>query len=592
MIKEEFVLYNKCRDIDIDAWSKELKVSPVICKIMRNRGFNDVAAGKKFLGGTLNDCHSPRAMKDMDKAVDILLKRIGEKARLRVIGDYDVDGICSAFILSKGIRLLGGDVDVEIPHRIYDGYGLSENLIRRAYNDKVNLIITCDNGIAGANEIALAKGLGMEVIVTDHHEVPFDMVDGRKLERLPLDAAAVVDPKQADCNYPFEGICGAVVVYKLMEALVERTDNAALEGALKEFIQFAAIATVCDIMELKDENRIIVSEGIRQIENTENLGLKALMSVKNVNPSNISGYTFGFIIGPCINATGRLDTAMRALELLNSESYEEACELAVELNTINEERKSLMNAGAERCFEYIEENHMENDKVFVIYLPDVHESLAGIIAGKVKEKYFHPAFVLTKGEDGVKGSGRSIDGYDMYANMSAHKEFFTKFGGHKMAAGFSMKEEDIDAFRAALNEDCSLSEESFVKRIKIDENLPFSAAGINLALELKKLEPCGTGNPKPLFGRQNVKFIQADKMGREGQFLKFTVTDAEGSRRRLVYFGDRDAFEEYYTEKFGASALERLFAGRGDEKMTIIYELGVNSYRNELSEQLQLKAFK
>jgi single-stranded-DNA-specific exonuclease len=545
----------------------------------------------RFLHGKLDDLHSPWLLKDMDKAVDIITAAVAAKKKIRVIGDYDVDGICSSYILTKGFAVMGADVDTAIPHRIHDGYGLNDNLIEEAAKDGVELIVTCDNGIAAAPQIELAKDKGIGVVVTDHHEVPYTTDEnGSRKEMLP-DALAVIDPKQESCTYPFNGICGGVVAYKLMAALAEKTKSPALTALADEFLQFAALATVCDVMELKDENRIIVKTGLEKIKNTQNQGLKALIEVNEINVSKLTAYHLGFIIGPCLNATGRLDSAKRALELLQSYTKADAMTAARELKDLNDSRKNLTLKGVELAEQYIAEHHMENSPVMLIYLPDVHESLAGIIAGRIREKYNHPVFVLTKGEEGVKGSGRSIESYDMYEHMSAHREYFTKFGGHKLAAGLSMREEDIDILQKKLNEDSGLTEDDFCPRVHIDVPMPLSCADERLANELSLLEPYGVGNPKPLFAEKNVRFTGGVKMGANKNFARYNVVTQDGKRHQLVFFGDLDKFADFLDNKYGQGAGERLYTEKCDYEVSVTYQLGLNTFRGKTEKQLLMQNY-
>ncbi len=490
---------------DFNKWAEEFHISPVLARILRNRDLTTKDEISKFLQGSLEDCYSPLLLKDMDKAVALLKEAIRQDIFIRVIGDYDVDGICSSYILLKGLKLLGARVDTAIPHRIHDGYGLNDKLIEEAKRDGVEMILTCDNGIAAASQIALAKELGIQVIVTDHHEVPFLEEKGVRRELLPP-AGAVIDPKREQCGYPFKNICGGVVAFKLMQALSDNTESQPLSEAMDELLEFAALATVCDVMELKDENRILVKEGLKRLRQTKNQGLSALMEVNGIDCRRLSAYHLGFVLGPCLNATGRLDTAKRALELLQSRTKAEAMSAAAQLKALNDSRKSLTLKGVEQAEEYIEEHHMENDKVLLLYLPDVHESLAGIIAGRIREKYNHPVFVLTKSEEGVKGSGRSIEAYHMYEEMTKVKDYFTKYGGHKLAAGLSMHEEDIEALRTALNEGSGLSDEDFIPKVHIDVPMPLVYADESLVMELERLEPFGVGNPKPLFAQKERGF--------------------------------------------------------------------------------------
>ena len=575
---------------DFDKWAEEFHISPVLARILRNRDLEDDSQVRKFLYGTLEDCYLPWLLKDMDKAVNALIGAVDEQTSIRVIGDYDVDGICSSYILTKGLKCLGARVDTAIPHRIHDGYGLNDSLIEEAKADGIGMIVTCDNGIAAAPQIALATELGIQVIVTDHHEVPYTEEEGVRKELLPP-ALAVVDPKQEQCSYPYKNICGGVVAYKLMLALQEKTGNKVLEDAMDELLEFAAFATVCDVMELKDENRILVKEGLKRLKNTRNLGLQALMEVNGIDTARLSAYHLGFVLGPCLNATGRLDTAKRALELLLAKTKVEAMSAARELKELNDSRKNLTLQGVEEAESYIKEQGMEQDKVMVVYLPDVHESLAGIIAGRIREKYNHPVFVLTRSEEGVKGSGRSIEAYHMYEAMTKVKHFFTKYGGHKLAAGLSMREEDVEPLRKALNESCTLSEEDFIPKVHIDVPMPLSYADEGLAGQLELLEPFGVGNPKPLFAQKELVFLSGVKMGANKSFARFRVRTPEGQTLQLVYFGDLERFRKFLCEKYGADSEEALYAGRGDFRVSVVYQLGLNVYRGKTELQYLMQYY-
>lgn len=575
---------------DFESWSKEFHISTVLARILRNRDLTEKAEIEKFLYGSLKDCYSPWRLKDMEKAVEQILCAIHEEITIRVIGDYDVDGICASYILTKGLQILGAKADTAIPHRIHDGYGLNDALIEEAHEDGVGLIVTCDNGIAAAPQIELANSLGIKVIVTDHHEVPFSLVDGVKKENLPA-ALAVVDPKQEQCNYPFSGICGGVVAYKLMVALSEKVNSPVLDEALEEFLEFAAFATVCDVMELKDENRIIVKEGLKRLRETKNVGLRALMEVNALESRKLSGYHLGFVLGPCLNATGRLDTAKRALELLQSQTKTAAYEAAKELKELNDSRKNLTVKGVEAAEKYIEENHMVGDKVMVVYLPEVHESLAGIIAGRIRERYNHPTFVLTKGEEGVKGSGRSIEGYHMYEAMTEVKFLFTKFGGHAMAAGLSIAEEHVEDLRRELNARCKLQEEDFVPKIHIDVPMPMEYATEQIANELELLEPFGVGNPKPLFAQKELLFCAGYKMGANKSFARFMVQTPDGQRKKLMYFGDLEKFGKFLEEKYGSGSEQALYAGRACLPVSVVYQLGMNTYMGKTEVQYVMQNY-
>lgn len=588
---------------DFEAWARRFHIDPVLARILRNRDLTTEAEVDRFLGGGLEDCYSPWLLKDMDKAVERILEAVEEGITIRVIGDYDVDGICSSYILTRGLQLLGGAADTAIPHRIHDGYGLNDSLIQEARQDGIGMIVTCDNGIAAADQIALANSYGMKVIVTDHHEVPFVLEEGQdgekrgelhgqsaRRELLPP-ALAVIDPKQEGCGYPFSGICGGMIAYKLVSALAERTHCGALGDALGEFLEFAALATVCDVMELKDENRIIVKEGLRRLRRTENSGLKALMEVNGIEPERLSAYHLGFIIGPCLNATGRLDTAVRALELLQSGSKAEAMSAARELKELNDSRKNLTLRGVEQAEGVIRERHMESDKVMVIYLPKVHESLAGIIAGRIRERYNHPVFLLTRGEDGVKGSGRSVEGYHMYRAMTEVKQYFIKFGGHAMAAGLSMREEDVEELRRELNARCRLEPEDFVPKVHIDVPMPIDYANESLADQLELLEPFGVGNPKPLFAQKDLVFLSGYRMGANKSCARYKVRTPGGAERQLVYFGDLEVFGSFLDEKFGAGSQEALYGGRGGFLVSVAYQLGKNTYKGRTELQYVMRHY-
>lgn len=621
---------------DFNRWAREFQIDPVLARILRNREIVEDEEVRRFLYGDLKDCHSPWLLKDMESAVDNLIRAVLEKRRIRVIGDYDVDGICSSYILTRGLEILGAEVDTAIPHRIHDGYGLNDNLIREAKQDGVELILTCDNGIAAGEQILLAKELGVDVIVTDHHEVPY-VCEGEKRRELLPEALAVVDPKREGDTYPFPGICGGVVVYKLMQAVVERLEGFGVEGgaegsaegngnsaencfaggetaveergtagipedisgkrealrdAMEEFLEFAAFATVCDVMELKGENRILVKEGLKRLRNSRNLGLRALMAVNVIPGETLSAYHLGFVLGPCLNATGRLDTAKTALELLQSRDERSALEAAGELKRLNDSRKNLTLQGVELANRLIQEKHMEKDKVLVLFLPEVHESLAGIIAGRIREQYFRPVIVLTRAEEGIKGSGRSIEAYHMYEALTEVRHFFTKFGGHKMAAGLSMKEEDVDAFREALNGNCHLREEDFVPTVHIDVPMPVSYATEKLAREIELLEPFGVGNPKPLFAEKELLFLEGIRMGRERQFARFRVQDGSGNRVWMVYFGGADRFAEYLDEKYGAGSGNALFSGQRSFLVSAVYQISLNHYKGKTELQFLLQNYR
>lgn len=524
---------------DFNGIAEKYQISPIIARLMRNRDVIGDEAIDFYLNGTVEDLYDGLLMKDMDRAVDILKEKIEEGKKIRVIGDYDIDGVNATYILQQGLAGLGADVDTDIPDRIKDGYGLNQMLIDRALEDDVDTIITCDNGIAAMNEIAYGKENGMTIVVTDHHEVPYLEENGEKKYLLPP-ADAVVDPHRADCEYPFKGLCGAAVAYKLVEVLYRVSGKSEQEvGHLQEsLMENVAIATIGDVMDLVGENRVFVKKGLELLKTTKNEGLHALMQCTGIDTANLNTYHIGFVIGPCINAGGRLDTAKRALELLNASNRREAVTLAADLKELNDSRKEMTEEGVEEAVRQIESSSWKDDQVLVVYLPECHESIAGIIAGRIKERYYRPTFVLTKGETGVKGSGRSIEAYDMFAEMSRCRELFTKFGGHKLAAGLSLEEEKVEVFRKRINELADLTEEDLQMKVSIDMRLPFPYINEELIHELKILEPFGKGNGKPLFAESKLRVIQPRIFGKNRNVLKCRLEDQQGNQMEAVYFGE------------------------------------------------------
>ena len=524
---------------DFNGIAEKYQISPIIARLMRNRDVIGDEAIDFYLNGTVEDLYDGLLMKDMDRAVDILKEKIEEGKKIRVIGDYDIDGVNATYILQQGLAGLGADVDTDIPDRIKDGYGLNQMLIDRALEDDVDTIITCDNGIAAMNEIAYGKENGMTIVVTDHHEVPYLEENGEKKYLLPP-ADAVVDPHRADCEYPFKGLCGAAVAYKLVEVLyrVSGKSEQEVEHLQERLMENVAIATIGDVMDLVGENRVFVKKGLELLKTTKNEGLHALMQCTGVDTANLNTYHIGFVIGPCINAGGRLDTAKRALELLNASNRREAVTLAADLKELNDSRKEMTEEGVEEAVQQIESSSWKDDQVLVVYLPECHESIAGIIAGRIKERYYRPTFVLTKGETGVKGSGRSIEAYDMFAEMSRCRELFTKFGGHKLAAGLSLEEEKIEVFRKRINELADLTEEELQMKVSIDMRLPFPYINEELIHELKILEPFGKGNGKPLFAESKLRVIQPRIFGKNRNVLKCRLEDQQGNQMEAVYFGE------------------------------------------------------
>ena len=585
---ENWVLLRK--GADFQHISEKFHISPRVASLIRNRDVIGDDAIEKYLNGTIADLYDGMLMKDMDKAVAVLGEKIKENAKIRIIGDYDIDGIQSTYILLEGFRMLGADVDSDIPDRMKDGYGLNRNLIDRALEADVDTIITCDNGIAAAEEIAYAKSMGMTIVVTDHHEVPYTEIGAGRRYILP-EADAVVDPKQEDCTYPFKGLCGAAVAYKLVEALMEAMGKDAEDADY--LMENVAIATIGDVMDLVDENRIFVKQGLDMLKRTENLGLKALMGCTGVNVDKLSPYHIGFVIGPCMNASGRLDTAKRALELLEAKKVAEADLLAGDLKALNDSRKDMTAQAVEEAFIQVENSELKDADVLVVYLPECHESLAGIVAGRIREKYYRPVFVLTKGAEGLKGSGRSIETWHMYEGLNRVKHLLSKFGGHKMAAGLSMREEDVEPFRQKINEICTLTEDDLQEKIHIDVPMPVSYVSFRLVEELELLEPFGTGNSKPVFAQKDLKFVSARALGKAGNVLRFTVEDSEQKRWEMMYFGGKDNFEAYAAEKYGQAALDGLYSGKGSPLyFDVVYYPGVNTWQGNTKLQLVMQQYR
>lgn len=558
---------------DFKGIGERFGIDQVTARIIRNRDVIGEKAIEKYLHGSRKDFYSPWLLKDMEKAVAILQEKIENRNRIRIIGDYDIDGVMSTYILLESLRGLGCDVDMMIPNRITDGYGINEHLIEQAWQEGRDTIITCDNGIAAVTQIRKAKDLGMTVIVTDHHEVPFEDLEGKRKEILPP-ADAIVNPKQKACSYPFAGLCGAVVAMKVMEALYEKM--APEVDLVDKMLPFAGIATIGDVMDLQDENRILVKEGLQRLHHTTNLGLQELIRVNNLEPENISPYHIGFILGPCLNASGRLDTAKRALQLLLADSREEAAVLAGDLKNLNESRKEMTAQGLEKAIEQVESTSMMEDTVLVVFLPECHESLAGIIAGRLRERYHKPSFVLTRGEEGVKGSGRSIESYSMYEKLCECKEYLTKFGGHPMAAGLSLEEENVERFRRKLNEQSGLTEEDLVEKVTIDVPMPIHYIRKDLVQELSLLEPFGKGNEKPLFAQKNLWISQMRVFGKNRNVVKMRLTDENGYPMDGVYFGNGDEFAE---------------EGRGKRKISIVYYPDINMYQGRESLQVIIRHY-
>lgn len=570
--------------------AKKYGIDPLIARIIRNRDIIDEKEITEYLYGGKEALHNPHLLKDVDKAAEIIAEGIAEKKAMRIIGDYDIDGVNATYILLDGIRRCGGNVDAAIPDRMKDGYGINEHLIEQALSDGKELLITCDNGIAAINEINFAKEKGMTVVVTDHHEIPYRNTEQGK-EFLRSNADAIVNPKQADCPYPCKGICGAVVAWKLVQVLYERMDIPVEEADI--FIENAGFATVGDVMDLTGENRILVKLGLKALEHTKNPGMKALIAKNKLSDKPLSAYHIGFVLGPCINASGRLDTAKRSLELLLERDEVKASALAGELVELNESRKYMTQQETQKALEQIEKEGREKDKVLVVYLPECHESLAGIIAGRIREAYQRPVFVLTRGEEGVKGSGRSIEAYSMFDKMTEVAELFTKYGGHPMAAGLSMREEDIDKLREQLNQKAELSEEDMAEVVRLDAVLPMSYFTVDTIRQLSVLEPCGKSNTKPVFADRNIKVTRAGIVGVNRNVLKLHLLDSKGNPVAGVYFGEVEKFLAFLSEKFGSEEVDAAMHGKENSiQFAAVYEPAVDTYSGRESVQAIIRRFR
>jgi single-stranded-DNA-specific exonuclease len=556
---------------DFNLIGRQFHIDPVIARLIRNRDVVGEEKIKEYLLGTIDTIPSPWLMKDMKKAVDILEKKIQQQAKIRIIGDYDIDGVTSTYILLKGLTRIGANVDTYIPDRVADGYGIHEHLIDRAESDKIDTIVTCDNGIAACAEIQMAKEKGMTVIVTDHHEIPYREENGERRVILPP-ADAILNPKQCDCLYPNKNLCGAVVAFKYITALYERFDIQKKE--LEDYYELVAIATVGDVMDLQGENRILVKEGLRRLPNTKNKGLQELIRANNLEDSKITAYHIGFVLGPCINASGRLDTAARSLALLNASTKEEAAKLAGDLTALNQSRKALTEKGKEEAIQLIETTELKNDRVLVVYLPECHESLAGIIAGRLREKYHKPAFVLTRGEKCAKGSGRSIESYSMYDELIKCADLMVQFGGHPMAAGLSIEEENIEKFREQLNQNCTLTEEDLRPKIVIDVAMPISYITKELVEQISLLEPFGKGNVKPIFAQKGLRVLDSNIIGKNKNVVKLKLLDPQGAIIEGIYFGEADDFMNFIREKDSISVTyyPEINRFRGRESLQIIIQ--------------------
>lgn len=586
------VIYGKWfvinKGADFAGIAKRFGISPVTARLIRNREVMGDEAIARYLKGGIGELYDPHLLLDSDRLTDILVQKISEQKKIRVIGDYDIDGVMSTYILYKGITRCGGSVDFQIPDRMKDGYGINDHLIEQADEAGIDTIITCDNGIAAIGEIAHAKSLGMTVLVTDHHEIPYTEERGERHYKRS-EADAIVNPKQMECTYPYKNLCGAAVAWKVIQILYEKCDIAVEESY--DFLENVAFATVGDVMDLTDENRILVREGLKRIHTTMNPGMRALILQNKLEPEQISSYHFGFVLGPCINASGRLETAKIALNLFLQEDVKKASEIAAELVDLNAQRKDMTAEGVELAMQQVEEGNT-GEKVLVVYLPDVHESLAGIIAGRIREACHKPTFVLTKSEDGVKGSGRSIEAYSMYEELCKCQELFTKFGGHPMAAGLSLPEANVEIFREKINACCGLTEEDFIPKIKIDIPMPVDYPDIPLVNELLLLEPFGKANVKPQFADKNLGIDRAVVVGKNQNVLKLTLKTERGKSISAVYFGDVEEFREYYGRKYGENEVQQAFLGRTNGiRMSVVYYPEINRYQGNESIQIVIKNY-
>ena len=582
MSNEKWLLRNK--KVDLKAMSEKYKISQLLCKLMVNRDIIDENIINSYINPVYKYLHSHKTMKDVVIAVDIIKRKIQENKKIRIIGDYDVDGIISVFILYTALKKCGANVDYEIPDRIKDGYGINENIVKVAYDEGVDTIITCDNGISAIDQIQYAKDLGLTVIVTDHHDVPFIEEDGVRTF-LSSQADAIINPKQIECEYKFKSICGAGVAFKLMEALYEEI------GMDKEecykLIEFVAIATVCDVVDLIDENRIFVKNGLEMLNNSKNIGINALKKACGLEDKEITAYHLGFVIGPCLNASGRLDSAKKGLELLLMEDDEEAKNLAQEIVDLNDARKHMTKEGVDRAINIIDSTDINNDNILVVYIPDIHESLAGIVAGRVKEKYNKPTIILTKSEEGVKGSARSIEEYNMFEGLLACKELLDKFGGHPMAAGLSLQEDKVDELRIALNNKCELTDEDLTRKIMIDSSLPLEYLNLHLIEELNVLEPFGKGNSKPVFGVRDAKITKAMLLGKDKNVLKLKLLTNNNITIDAMIFNDLENFESKIIEKYGNEELDNLYnKSNNNIPMDFTFYPSINEWNGNKSIQI------
>lgn len=575
----------KCTSSNVKALAQEIGVNETIINVLINRGIKTSRDIKKFVDASLKDLYNPFFMIDMDKGVDIIKEAIDMKRKIAIYGDYDADGVTSTVILYKALKRLGGNFIYHIPDREAEGYGMNLERIRHLKEEGVEIILSCDNGISAIDQIAYAKELGMKVVVTDHHELTFKEEDGERNYILPS-ADAVINPKRLDCTYPFKLLCGAGIAFKFVQALYSVFNIP--ENEVLEFLEYAAIGTICDVVDLVDENRIIAKNGLRLIRDTKNMGLNAIIKETSINKDTINSYHIGFIIGPCINATGRLETAKLSVELLLTEDEEAAKDLAIKLHQLNMERQEMTIKSVEEIESIVENSSLKNDKVLVVYKENVHESIAGIAAGRIREKYNLPTIILTKGKDMPKGSGRSIENYNMFEELLKCKELLDKFGGHPMAAGLSLKEENIELLRRKLNKNCILTKEDLIRKISIDRKMKLSEVCVSLIKELNILEPFGKGNSSPIFAEKNVDIYKINFIGKDKNTLKFSLK-IDGSYNKIdaLCFGKGDEFKEYIKQYFGDDYLD-IIDNPKNLKMDFIFYPSLNDYNGCITPQLRI----
>lgn len=587
-MKEKWLLRNKREEFQ--SLSKDMKENSLILRLLANRGISKKKSASLFLNGTINDMYDASLLKDLNKGVAIIKDAIEKGKKIVIYGDYDCDGVCSTAIFYKALKRLNANFSYHIPNRESEGYGMNLDRIKILKDEGAKVLLTCDNGIAAFDEVQYAKDIGLSVVITDHHDIPFVEKDGVKTEIIP-NADAIINPKRKDCKYPFKNLCGAGVAFKFVQGLYKEFKIDIKESF--EFLEYAAIATVCDVVDLLDENRIIVKKGLELINNTNNKGLKELIKVKKINDREISEYHFGFVIGPCINATGRLEIADISLELLITEDEERAKELAVKLNELNEKRQELTIESTEKVIEKVENDLKDEEKVIFVYEDSIHESIAGIVAGRVREKYNLPTIIMTKGSEMPKGSGRSIEEYNMFEELSKCKELIYKFGGHPMAAGLSVKEENLPILKKKLNDNCTLSEDDITKKIIIDASLNLEYIDFNIVDRLNDMRPFGKGNLSPMFAVKDILITRVIFMGKEKKFLRFKIKMNNGKTIDGVNFNKYDYFKELFEEKYGEEGFLKLQdTGYCNFKMDILYYPEVNEFNGKKNIQLSIKSFR